>query len=526
MELYRWQKQCLKAWEENGRRGIVHVVTGAGKTAFALAALDRMRQQFPEVRVKVVVPTVALAQQWKTALLRHVSEEGWRPGFFGGGRQDGPEQRVMIYILNSARNSLAGHMRRELSLCHPVLLICDECHHCQSPQNRRIFDFLTPEVDAGGLYASLGLSATPFGTGEDEILIRNLGPEIYCYDFEDAAREGVVSAFNICEVSAPFSAEEGELYAQLTLELFQLLQALRKEHPFLDGLPREQFLRTVSTLARRGDDTAIAFLLKSYERKEVSVLASARMRCGLALLKRISPENRVLVFCERIEQARQFAAVVRRNMGNACGLYHSRMSAEARERCMEDFRQRRSRILVACRCLDEGVDVPEANIGLVLSGSAVERQRIQRLGRLIRNAPGKDGACLYYVYIRNSAEDAAFLPGLDGHARFALRYYPAEDCFSHDIYECAAADVLERSRQRGLSQAQLQELLRCLNEGLVRPDFLLPPETLRRRGAAAESVHERNYWRVMSSLSRAFHALDNGVSGLDELPTDPKTPSS
>ena len=512
MELYRWQKQCLNAWEENGRRGIVHAVTGAGKTMLALAAIDRMRQQLPEVRVKLVVPTVALAQQWKTALLHYAPEEAWRPGFFGGGLRDDPERQAMIYILNSARDSLAGHIRRELALRRHVLLICDECHHCQSPQNRRIFDFLTPETLAGGLYASLGLSATPFGTGEDEILTRNLGPEIYRYDFEDAAREGVVSAFHVCEVSAPFSAEEGDRYALLTLELFQLLQALRKAHPSLEGLSRERFLRAVSALAQRAGmdpaDPAVAFLLKSYERKEISVMASARIRCGLALLERLTPENRVLVFCERIEQARQFAAAVRRKLGNVCGLYHSQMSAPARERCLEDFRRRRSRILIACRCLDEGIDAPEANIGIVLSGSAAERQRVQRLGRLIRNAPGKDGACLYYIYIRDSADDAAFLPNLDARARFALRYYPAEDCFSHDIYEYAAANVLKRSRQRGLSEAQLRELRRCLNEGLARADFLLTPEAIRRRSAAAESAHEKNYWRAMSGLSRAFRALE------------------
>ena len=68
--------------------------------------------------------------------------------------------------------------------------------------------------------------------------------------------------------------------------------------------------------------------------------------------------------------------------------------------------------------------------------------------------------------------------------------------------------MLEQSRQRGLSQAQLRELRRCLNEGLARSDFLLPPEALRRRSAAAESTHDKNYWWTMSGLSRAFRALE------------------
>ena len=61
MQLYDWQKKCLHAWEKNGRTGIVRVVTGAGKTVLALEAIRRMREQFPDTSVKIVVPTIPLA---------------------------------------------------------------------------------------------------------------------------------------------------------------------------------------------------------------------------------------------------------------------------------------------------------------------------------------------------------------------------------------------------------------------------------------------------------------------------------
>lgn len=505
MTLYAWQQDCLAAWEANGCRGIVRAVTGAGKTVLSLAAMDRLLERFPDLRVKVVVPTIPLAQQWKTALLHRFQEER-RPGFFGGGSRDAPDRPTMIYILNSARGALAAHIRRDFAMRRHVLLICDECHHCQSPQNRRIFDFLTEDTPA--LYSCIGLSATPFGIGDDAVLTRALGTEIYRYGFGDAEEAGVVSPFSVCEVSAPFLPEELTAYGALTTEIGILTARLYQAHPGWRGLERDRFLREVSAVAHRADmdpeDPAAAFLLKTFERKELSSLARARVQCGLALLDSLSPSDRVLVFCERIGQAADMASAVRRRWGNVCGLYHSGMSTEARARVLREFREGRSRILVSCRCLDEGLDVPDANVGIVLSGAAAERQRVQRLGRVIRTHPGKDAACLYYIYIRESADDAAYLPGLETRRIFHLRYFPAEDTFSDDLYEYAAACLLERARARQMAADQLAELRRCLTEGLPRADRLLGADVLAARASQAQSVHERNYWNAMRAIGRPF----------------------
>ena len=253
MELHKWQKECLAAWEENGCRGIVRAVTGAGKTKLALEAIRRLWERRPQLRVIVVVPTIPLARQWQTAM-RHAAEgEEQRPGVFGGGRRDGPERRVMIYILNSARDTLAAHMRRELALDHPCLLICDECHHVQSPQNRRLFDFLTPETERGSLYCCLGLSATPFGTENDDVLTRCLGREIYRYDFHEAGADGVIAPFIIGEVSIPFLPEEKEAYDAFGIEMGIALKRLLAEKPELRKLHGAAFLRKVSAMGRQAD---------------------------------------------------------------------------------------------------------------------------------------------------------------------------------------------------------------------------------------------------------------------------------
>ena len=513
MQLYDWQKKCLRAWEKNGRIGIARVVTGAGKTVLALEAIRRAREQHPDTSVKIVVPTIPLAHQWKSALLRDALTRDDLPGFFGGGKRDDPDNRVMIYIVNSARVALSAHIRKELAQKHHVLLICDECHHYASPQNRHIFDFLTSEIAAGSLYACMGLSATPFQTENDSALMEALGPEIYHYSFDEAVREDILSPFSVCEVSASFSPEELAEYSRLSAEIGVLLAKLYQEHPGLDRLEKHKFLRAVSHSAHEAEmdpeDPAAAFLLKTYQRKEISVLASSRVQCGLAILERLRRTDRIIVFCERIAQAEEMASLIRRRFGSIGVLYHSGMTKEARERNLLLFRENRVRVLISCRCLDEGIDVPDANIGIVLSGSAVERQHIQRMGRIIRRAEGKDAACLYHVSIREAVEDSAFLPGLNQAEKFSLRYYPAEKDFSNDLYEYISSALLNSAKARGMTGPALAELRACLMEGMIRADCLLPENALRKRVQTASDTHEKNYGRIMLKVHQEFSKQKN-----------------
>lgn len=513
MKFYRWQENCLRSWEENHFRGVVHAVTGSGKTVVALSAIDLLRARFPDLCVRIVVPTIPLAQQWKTALLHHAPTEEQRPGFFGGGAKDNADRLNTIYIVNSARGSLSAHIRRDLAMRRHVLLICDEYHHDQAPQNRRIFDFLSPEVETSNLYCSLGLSATPPDTDHEAILTKALGPEIYRYDLDTAGRDGVIAPFTLCEISSPFLPDELDVYNELSDQLNRIAAKLLHVHPQLRKLEKKQFMREVGAIANRAgmdpEEPAAAYLLTAFRRKEISSLAQTRLLCGLAVLERLSSSDRVLVFCERIEQAEQMTGMIRRRFGDICGLYHSQMTKDARERNIRDFRNGCVRILVSCRCLDEGLDVPDANIGIVLSSSAAERQRIQRLGRIVRSAPGKDAACLYYIYIRESADDVAYLHGFEGCRSFGMRYYPKENNFSNDLYEYAAGELLRRAEGRGMTSEHLCELRRCLMSGLTRADHLLPENVIVERFAAAAGTGERNYWRAMSAIGKLFITAQN-----------------
>ena len=393
-----------------------------------------------------------------------------------------------------------------------VLLICDECHHYQSRENRRIFGFLNEEVMNSSLYHSLGMSATPFGTNDDEVLVHSLGEEIFRYDFNAAAADGVVSPFNICEVSASFMPEELLQYVELTNQIGVMLKKLIAAYPKLESLGQKQFIKAVTAIARKADmdpeEPAAAFLMLTYQRKNITNLAEARIRCAVSLIRVLHDTDRILVFCERISQAEELSVILRQRYGHACGLYHSGMTKDARARILNEFREGRTRILVSCRCLDEGIDVPDANVGIVLSSSSVERQRVQRLGRVIRRADHKTAACLYYIYIRESSDDAAYLQGLEYGERFTVRYYPVEDVFSNDLYEYVAAELISAARRKNYNERQLAELRKCLTEGLVRADCFLPRKARGDDLGHTGSHHEYNYWNIMQKVGDSFREKD------------------
>ena len=74
-ELYKWQQDCLETWKQNRCQGIVNVVTGAGKTFLACAAIEYLQNIRQGLRVRIVVPTIALAAQWNEALLDYFGED-------------------------------------------------------------------------------------------------------------------------------------------------------------------------------------------------------------------------------------------------------------------------------------------------------------------------------------------------------------------------------------------------------------------------------------------------------------------
>ncbi len=518
LRLYPWQEKCLKSWEKNGFRGIVNVITGAGKTVLALAASAHLKNVLEKssspaaLRTKIIVPSVPLAVQWNHELKRILPALGIREpkcGLYYSGHKTDPEQDYMIYVLNSARHAAARHILSDMQQGFHVLLIVDECHRCGSPENRKIFDFIHPEGSLGlyfseELYHSLGLSATPWGTDGDAVLKTALGKEIYRYHFAAALRDGYVSRFSIFHIGLSFSAQELRSYMDLSDKMSSAYRQLIQNYPYLTQLERGPLFAALQKIAvQDGEDSlAASYLNLSYKRKTVSCMAVSRIFCTLSLMEQIAPDTRVIIFGERIEQAENVFLALSSRFPGRVGRFHSQMSPQARKNTLEAYRSGSLRILVSCRGLDEGIDVPDASAGIVLSGSSVNRQRIQRLGRILRRSEGKSSACLYYLYIRESSEDGIYLSEPDSSFPVCDLSYSAPDrIFSHPTYENLAVKLLEEGKIRGLAEDQMLELRSCLLEGLVRSDWLESPKTCSDMISSSQGQHEKNYWICMKRLA-------------------------
>jgi len=347
----------MNEWLSAGRRGIVSVVTGGGKTFFALQCIQSFQRVEPGATILIVVPTEALLDQWIEEI---ISFFDMPPRFIKVVASNKPISRGRINI--GVINTTAKLAQQDDN--PPLFLIVDECHKACSPVFRSIF--------ALPMLATLGLSATPERQYDDyfnEVLVPALGPVIYHYTYIEAMEDGVIVPFKLKNIIFTFTEDEQAEYNRLT----NAIQASIKK----SGIESNK---------------TIQLLLK---RSRFTNSCPARIKIALRLIARHRTQ-RILVFHEDIEACEVLFNVLKGN-AVAAGIYHSKMSIMSRVKTLHDYRSGKLNVLISCRALDEGFNVPNTEIGIVASSTATHRQRIQRLGRVLRPSAGKYGATVYSI---------------------------------------------------------------------------------------------------------------------------------
>jgi superfamily II DNA or RNA helicase len=189
---------------------------------------------------------VFLAAQWRADILRFLGVSRREVGLYCGAVKEEGGKPFMIYVLNTARLCVSGHILKDASEGSSVLIICDECHHFGSTENAHVFDFL-PHIPPQRYFA-LGLSATPEGENYREIIVPALGKEIYRYDLADAARDRIVADCAIFHVAVEFLPDERADYDELTDKITSLTRKLLRICPSLKGVPRRMFFQKLLRL--------------------------------------------------------------------------------------------------------------------------------------------------------------------------------------------------------------------------------------------------------------------------------------
>lgn len=508
-KLYQWQEKCLERWFANQGRGIVQAATGAGKTMLAMEAVKRLdEKKRGELLVRIVVPNAELMRQWERALRELLEEEQGELrrviGLNGGGQKSSPDYKYMIYVVNSARYKLARQILKELREEKAVFLIADECHHYGSRQNRLIFEFFPYIGEYGKNFFSMGLSATLPAGEEKHYLESVLGRKIYNYGIAEASRHKTVCRYEIYHIRVGFQRDERDEYEELSESMAWLYGKLLQVCPSLRGLnQRERFemLRKLSgDKNRRISRMASGYMMLTYRRKRLVCLAAERIACACELIERLGIREKVIIFGERISQADELYRLLTEKYPGRVGRYHSQMGRQANKNALDRFSRGELRILISCKGIDEGVNVPDASVGIILSGTAMRRQRVQRLGRIIRNAKGKEGAALYYLHIEESSEDVCFLPDVKESSIFELAYRQEERGFRNPPYDEAAERLVRSVRSKGADEKKIGELTRCLRLGSVRADWRRETGWLEEKIRNAGNIRDRNYWVCMKRL--------------------------
>lgn len=355
-----WQLAAIAKWKEN-YAGIAKVVTGGGKTVFAQMCILEFFEKYPEGQVLIVVPTVALLDQWYLALQDEMLVKPNEVSLLGGTERSPNEAPITITVINTARS-----FSRKFAEVKPTLLIVDECHRAGSPENSKALE--------GNFIATLGLSATPereYDSGFEQYIMPRLGPIIYNYFYEDALKEGVITDFSLVNVRFDLLSDENDQYNSLT--------------------------RRIAFLMNNGDEASLLSANRLLL-KRASIVSSASMRVPIAVkLAEMHRGEKTVIFHEKTSEANKIHKLLVER-GHSATIYHTGLGPALRRENLRMFRKGLFDFLICCKALDEGMNVPEASVGIIASSTASYRQRIQRLGRILRKVKGKEHAMIYTLY--------------------------------------------------------------------------------------------------------------------------------
>lgn len=361
-----YQEDALDAWLAAGCRGVVVMPTGAGKTVLALKAIEASGGP-----ALVVAPTLDLVEQWASRLRRAF---GVPVGVQGGG------ERTLEGLTVATYDSAYLHVARWGDRFR--LVVFDEVHHLPSEGYRNIAEMLAAPQ-------RLGLTATLERQDGLHALLPTLVGPVVSETTNDQLAGTHLAPYDVERIRTDLTPEERERYDE-AFGAYQAFLDARRGFRGVQGYRRLVMRSGVDPEARRA-------LLAREAARDVMMNSEAKLAELARLLERHRGE-RVLVFTEHNRLVQE---VSRRFLAPA--LTH-RTGAQERSEMLARFRDGRYPVLVTGKVLDEGVDVPSARVGIILSGSGSRREFVQRLGRLLRPEPGKR-ARLYEVVSRDTAEE-------------------------------------------------------------------------------------------------------------------------
>jgi len=364
-DLYDHQSEALFEWMNQGSRGTVILPTGSGKSLVAIHAMAEMGTSS-----LVVAPTIDLMNQWYDRIGDAFKID---VGILGGGYHE--IRPITVSTYDSAYRHIDRYGHRF------GFLIFDEIHHLPAPTYSQI-----PELSLAPF--RLGLTATYRRSDAQHLKLNHLiGPVVYEKRIKDLKGEHL-SEYEIHRIHIALTPQEKKEYSALSDSYHQYV---REKGIRFYGRRWETFIKesTYTPQARRA-------MLARKEMRQILFGAELKLEALESLLKQ-HHKDRMIVFTEANDLVYRIS---RRHLIPA--LTHKTDTVE-RKAILDRFRRGEYRMIVTSKVLNEGVDIPDANVAVILGGSASPIEHLQRLGRILRKKSGKK-AILYEIITSGTQE--------------------------------------------------------------------------------------------------------------------------
>jgi superfamily II DNA or RNA helicase len=386
-KLRDYQNEALESWIAAGRRGILEMATGTGKTRTAKACIESSAEVGSLLTI-VIVPYQHIGDQWKKELGEFspiTTGKDWRKKLATAASQvtfGRLKNLVIVAVKNTAASEDFIKMVRNMSSDFDnVLLVGDEVHWLGAPS------FQSALISQANF--RLGLSATPkryFDEIGTDFLLNYFGESVYQLTIRDALKRRdengnfILCPYKYKPITVSLSQGELERYQDLTRKI-GMYSAMQQDYDVIDMLQKLRNNRS--------------FIAKTAESKIPAV------RELLEILPK--PLEQCLIYCADFAQLNIVARILEEMnipTQQITGLESANASINfnnisEREHIIKNFANGSLGVLLAIDCLDEGVDIPSAKLGIILASSGNEKEFIQRRGRLMRPFEGKDYAEIY-----------------------------------------------------------------------------------------------------------------------------------
>ncbi len=361
-----FQSEALEAFRQSGGRAVVVLPTGAGKSYLAVLAIEDRRRS-----ALVVAPTLDLVRQWYDLLRTSFACE---VGVVGGGHYEVLPLTVTTYD--------SAYLNMEHFGARFGFVVFDECHHLPGNTYRLAAELCLAPY-------RLGLSATPERPdGREDDLSRLIGPVAYRRDIVELTGE-YLAEYETVRIEVPLTAEERSEYES---ERQKYVAFLREQGIRMGGASGWNDFVIRASRSEAGQRAMLAYR----RQRELAFAARAKLDQVERLLD-LHRGERSLIFTQdnatAYEVARRFLLPV---------ITHQTKVRE-RSDILARFSAGDYVAIATSKVLNEGVDVPDASVAIVISGSGSVREHVQRLGRVLRRKGDKQ-AVLYELVSAGTSE--------------------------------------------------------------------------------------------------------------------------